>query len=777
MLAVLRRYPATAALVLAVVVVGVASGTLWRDVRHDPALLEAVGYGVPALADGRLWSFVTGAFFVPGTIAYLPVLLLLASAAGLYERRVGALRTIVVVVGGQALGALAAALLLRPFEGGGWTWAAQLATELDVGISGGGFAALGALTATLQPGWRARTRVAVSAYLVAMVLGSGLLWDVEHLTCWAVGLVAGPLLVGRRPHGRPVGFGRRSQRAVVALVVAVAALATLVEAFVPGNGGPFASGGAVEHSPEVTLALALVALVLLALADGLRRGRRLAWVMATGLTVATVVGLLGADPSAERTADLVTSGGQLVLLVATAAAFTARSSPQVVRRAGRRVLLVGVGLVVYTALGFVVLRDDFSPAPNFGDAVAELVARLLFSSSGDLVPTTTAAEWFVGSIGLVWLGAVVVTAIGTMYSSRRPLPVPGHDEQLRQLLRAAPGGAPSIGWMLTWPGTAVWTSADGRTALGYRVVGSVALCLADPVGPPEARREALRAFDAFCFDHGWLPCLFAADGVTAALAPELGWKAVQVAEDGVVALPDLEFKGKAWQDVRTAINKAAKGDVRLEVLRWVDAPPRYTDQLQVISQGWVSDKALPEMGFTLGSLAEARDPEVRLHLAVDADETVQGFTSWLPVHAEGEVVGWTVDLMRRRSDGTFRPVMEYLIGASALQLKEEGYQFASLSAAPLARAPEHLAASGEQRSLQRLLDFLGDALEPYYGFRSLQAFKGKFQPELRPLYLVFPDELALAEIGVAIARAYLPDAGLRDWVAMGITMVRGHPGG
>ena len=104
------------------------------------------------------------------------------------------------------------------------------------------------------------------------------------------------------------------------------------------------------------------------------------------------------------------------------------------------------------------------------------------------------------------------------------------------------------------------------------------------------------------------------------------------------------------------------------VANWV-----VTDQLRAISGGWVSDKALPEMGFTLGTLREAEDPEVRLHLA-DADQTVEGFTSWMPVCEDGQVVGWTLDLMRRRDQG-FRPVMEFMIGASAMQLKEEGYRF------------------------------------------------------------------------------------------------------
>ncbi len=183
----------------------------------------------------------------------------------------------------------------------------------------------------------------------------------------------------------------------------------------------------------------------------------------------------------------------------------------------------------------------------------------------------------------------------------------------------------------------------------------------------------------------------------------------------------------------------------------------------------MSDKALPEMGFTLGTLREADDPEVRVHLAVDADRTIEGFTSWMPVGEDGEVVGWTLDLMRRRDNG-FRPVMEFLIGASAMKFKEEGYKFVSLSAAPLAKASADLGDNSDQEVLQKLLDFLGKTLEPYYGFQSLFSFKQKFHPQHHPMYLIFPDSSALAEIGIAVARAYMPDA---DAVGLGEDVV-GH---
>jgi lysylphosphatidylglycerol synthetase-like protein (DUF2156 family) len=238
----------------------------------------------------------------------------------------------------------------------------------------------------------------------------------------------------------------------------------------------------------------------------------------------------------------------------------------------------------------------------------------------------------------------------------------------------------------------------------------------------------------------------------------LGWSTVQVAEETVVALGGLAFSGRKWQDVRTALNRAGRAGITAEWLAWRDAPLAVTDQIRAISEEWVADKGLPEMGFTLGGLDELTDDEVRLLVAVDGDRTVHGVTSWLPVRRDGVTVGWTLDFMRRRGEG-FRGVMEFLIASAALHAQDEGAEFLSLSGAPLARLDRGEPAD----ALQRLLDVAGRSLEPVYGFRSLLAFKAKFQPEYRPLYLAYPDPTALPRIGTAIGRAYLPDVGPRQF--------------
>jgi lysylphosphatidylglycerol synthetase-like protein (DUF2156 family) len=191
-------------------------------------------------------------------------------------------------------------------------------------------------------------------------------------------------------------------------------------------------------------------------------------------------------------------------------------------------------------------------------------------------------------------------------------------------------------------------------------------------------------------------------------------------------------------------------------------------QVKAISSEWVEDKGLPEMGFTLGGVDEAMDPAVRVGLALDGESTVHGVTSWMPIHdVGGAEVGWTLDVMRRLPGG-FRYSMEFLIASACLSFRDEGSSVVSLSGAPLARSAAN--DDGLDRgTVDAFLDRLGETLEPYYGFRSLLAFKAKFQPVHHPLYLVFPDEAALPRIGLALSRAYLPDAGVRDLVALART--------
>lgn len=397
------------------------------------------------------------------------------------------------------------------------------------------------------------------------------------------------------------------------------------------------------------------------------------------------------------------------------------------------------------------------------------VASVLVANFGGDVDVDAGAARFAAD-ELMWTALFLVLVIG-----RRAFRVP-----LRRRLRRATAtslidrptattllqqhGGSTLSWMATWPENTWFRPTGSDSFVAYQRHAGVAIGLGDPVGPEAERGEAVLEYARMCERSGWVPCLFSVTEETADVAGTLGWQRVQVAEDTLVDLPDLQFRGKSWQDVRSALNKAGKQGITFRMVTLAEERWSLVAQVRAISEEWVGDKALPEMGFTLGGVDEALDTHVRVGLAEDADGQVQGVTSWLPVYGgDGEVRGWTLDVMRRRHDGTFRPVVEFLIASSCLAFQSDGAQFVSLSGAPLARAKGDEATA----ALDRLLDTLGETLEPMYGFRSLHAFKNKFAPRYEPMYLVFRDEADLPRIGVALTRAYLPDTPLRDLVRIG----------
>jgi lysylphosphatidylglycerol synthetase-like protein (DUF2156 family) len=345
----------------------------------------------------------------------------------------------------------------------------------------------------------------------------------------------------------------------------------------------------------------------------------------------------------------------------------------------------------------------------------------------------------------------------------------GEDERSRAIaLLRLNGTVNHMAWMTTWPENKWFFAGDGSPGyVAYRIHAGVAIGLCDPVAATAGQRNELLATFAYRVQSaGLLPCLFSVTQEATDHAKSRRWRTVQVAEEAVIDLTSLRFTGKAWQDVRTALNQAGKQGLSHRMVPLARQPRGVQVQVRAISEQWVSDKGLPEMGFTLGGLEEAMDPEVRVGLAIDSEGTVHGVTSWMPAYGTGggSPQGWTLDVMRRLPDG-FRYTMEFLIASACLTFKEEGAGFVSLSGVPLARAGAG-ATDSDRSVLDAFLNTLGARLEPYYGFRSLQAFKSKFQPSHAPLYLVFPDEGALPRIGLALSRAYLPEAGVRDLLSL-----------
>lgn len=372
------------------------------------------------------------------------------------------------------------------------------------------------------------------------------------------------------------------------------------------------------------------------------------------------------------------------------------------------------------------------------------------------------------SAGILWFAYLVFLIVtrAAFRVWRRPRSLGGDQvsvDDVKQTIRDNGGG--TLSWMTTWDNMEYLRTSSGGI-VPFQLRSGAAIALADPLGPPEAHADAVREFIDAAEAHAVTPCFFSASARTRELLPD-GWQALTVADDTIIDLAGLTFQGKAWARVRQSFSRAEREGMTSRLTTLAEVSWGTRQQLRAISESWVGDKGLPEMRFTLGTLHEAEDPEVRLALAISPEGDVDGLLSWLPVYgAGGRIVGWTLDLMRRR-DGGFGAVMEFLIGSSAKAFSEEGAEILSLSGAPLAHE-----SPVDEGAIASLLSRMGGMLEPVYGFRSLHQFKKKFNPRYEPIYLLYRDEGDLARIGSGLTRAFLPDATLRQLTAAGVDLIR-----
>ncbi|TDP98182.1 bifunctional lysylphosphatidylglycerol flippase/synthetase MprF [Labedaea rhizosphaerae] len=788
----MKRYPLTL----------VSLATLWiLSVLPHPESWW-VGTGAPLTA-GHWWGIFTSLGWCADWPSIVVTTALIGGLVPVAERTIGSIRATALLLGSQVLGQLAGLLLASAMVDTGGAWAYRLTDQVVVGPAGAVIGLGLATTAVLPVRWRRRLRITLVLGLAMFALYSGLLSDILRLTTGLAGLTLGRTLRGRVRAPRP---SLPESRLLIAVLVAASAIGPLIAAIGRTRIGPLSVLRYVFTSPQLDPATVtqlcsdplllhhcaelhaqqrlsglgpaimsiIPVLVLLAAAEGLRRGRRAAWFTAVGTNlVLFALGIQLATRTAHAPAEqrLILGPGPhlhtwlvvglpavqpllvVVLLALTRDRFAVRAPAGAYRRWLRFTGLTLASTAAVYVVGSFLLADDYTPAADLHRLLLDLPTRYLPPNYlGDLelpfqptnFATTALYEW----TGVVFWSVACVGALATFI--RYEMSADRTDQVRVRRLLAETGGS-SLAHLASWAGQSYWFSPDGRAAVAYRLCAGVAITTGEPIGDPRHHLDAVRGFLDHCARQGWTPCLYSVGEELTERITALGWHSVQVAEETVLSLPDLAFTGRKWQDVRTALNRADRAGIKAIWLRYREAPAEIADQIKAISAAWVAEKGLPEMGFTLGGLNELADDEVAVLVAVDGDGVVHGVTSWLPVHRDGVLIGRTLDFMRRRHEA-FNGVMEFLIASAALQYKEQGLEFLSLSGAPLARLDR-----GEPvQSLQRLLEKVGRALEPVYGFQSLLAFKAKFQPRYRPLYLAYPDPISLPAIGYAISHAYLP---------------------
>jgi phosphatidylglycerol lysyltransferase len=410
-------------------------------------------------------------------------------------------------------------------------------------------------------------------------------------------------------------------------------------------------------------------------------------------------------------------------------------------------LLAGLGIVTLYSIGGLLFLDAEFEAMIDQFGPVEVLIRLL-TNSPLLQLTRGTQAFFLGHVLPFLCISAVLYGIALLLRPVAEALLPNEQECKVATALTRAYGTNSISYFALESGKSFFFSDSGKSFISYVLEGNVAVVAGDPVGPQEEVLPIILQFLTYCHGQDWTTVFWQVRDAYVDLYRQADLHLMKIGEDPIINTGAFTLAGKAMSNARTSAKHAEKAGLRIVFYQGQVRDAGQLAQMEQISREWLAAKGGSEMGFSMGRFDVYGDEQQVYAVAVDANSTVYGFVSFVPIYGRN---GWGIDLMRRASNVP-SGMMELLIVRSVEYLKARGTEIVSLGLAPMSnvnQADETFIEYG----IDRLSNFVGDLSKK----ASLCNFKKKFQPCWESRYLVYSSSLNLPKVGWALYRAHQRD--------------------
>ena len=482
----------------------------------------------------------------------------------------------------------------------------------------------------------------------------------------------------------------------------------------------------------------LIGFALIVSSINIYKKKRRAFRFVLGLSIASVVFHLTKGLDYE---EALFSLLLIVILLLSRKDFKVRSSIPDWHWAILRLATAVIVALGYGILGFYLLdRRDFGIDFTWIDSIRHTFAYLSLSGDIHLVPHTRYARWFLNSLSLITMTAIVYS----LYAIFRPVfyrfrTLPQEREQASEILKQH--GRSSLEFFKLWPDKSYFFSSSRRSFLAYRVGANFALVLADPVGPEEEVRELIQTFTAHCEENDWRLAFHQTLPDFLPLYRELKFKKLKIGDEAIVDLREFALEGKKMKHLRHYLNQMEKMGMQVRF----EEPPISEElirQVKDVSDEWLKIPGRKERGFTMGTFSENSLRRTPVVMAIDAQGRAQAFMNIIPSYYPGET---TIDLMRHRQDAP-DGVMDFLFIKLFTRQKEKGFTRFNLGMAPMSGFQEGEEASSEERAVH----FFLQRLNFLFSYAGLYHYKKKFASSWEPRYEIYQNVMDLPRLAYAL---------------------------
>lgn len=541
---------------------------------------------------------------------------------------------------------------------------------------------------------------------------------------------------------------RRSRRARRwgAAVLAVAGAADLLSAVTP----PLRSRLhvvlqllplGVSQAAGVLVALAGVA--LLALARGVRRGQRRAWLVSVAVLATTVV--LHAAHGGDVVALCIAAAG-LAILLTHQQEFRAASDRPSLRTAVVAVVggavLATVAATIAVELSVHVDRDQSRTIPLWR-AIQAVVERL----GG--VRTIELPKHIDGFLTPTLLAVGIMLVVVAVLLATRPVVErathSGRAAELRARDVVRRHGQGTLDYFALRRDKQWFFYRDSLVA--YGLYGGICLVSPDPIGPVSERAHVWSAFRRFADSNGWAVTVMGASEEWLPLYRATGMRDIYIGDEAVVDVQRFSLQGGHMKGLRQAYNRVARYGY---TARFVD-PARVPVEEAARLVGLLdqSRRGERERGFSmmLGRLFDRRDEGLLMCVVDGPDGVPVALCQFVPAQGIG---GFSLDLMRRARGEHPNGLIDFALIATIEHLREQQLRGLSLNFAAMRSILEGERGDGlpvrvERWALERMSSFLQ--------IETLWRFNAKYDPRWLPRYVAYDAAEHLVPSILAIVRA------------------------
>ena len=415
--------------------------------------------------------------------------------------------------------------------------------------------------------------------------------------------------------------------AVAALALAVVNVTAALLKLGPGRHGlaRAALAGAIPGGARFLLLLA--ALLLLASLPGLLRAKRMAWLLAVAATLLSFV----VHPLRPRDPDdvgAILALGLVVTLVLSSRLFPARSDQSRVRQGF--FWLFGGELFVFLVgfIGLYVVDPELVEPVDLREATANALRLLFIVPAATVQPVSRHGQYFVEAIRSLSMVVLAVSAWHFVHPVlNRALVRPAERQRVRELLEGY--ASTSLAHFHLLDDKTYYFSDDREAFLSFRMVGSTAIVLGEPVGKRESARQAAQSFVEFCALNGWRIAFHQVTAEGAVMLTGLGLQKLKIGEEAVIPLHTFDLAGKTFKHLRNEQNGLTRGGFSVEELAQ-PLPDRTVAELLEVSEAWMAAGGHRERKFTLGQFDVDYLRQTRVFAVRGPAGRIEAFANVLP---------------------------------------------------------------------------------------------------------------------------------------------------